>query len=153
MSVQAVKKRQKEENTMAEKTEEKVVETPKADIIRGRMPLPIVHMIKFAAEDATDGALATKFRTTNGKVSDIRKERNFGYIKEDYVPDADQIAKAVAFAEQLEDTSVLKAVKKLKPASDEQNAAFEALRKGSRKSTPKVAAEDVPEQDLSELTE
>lgn len=140
---------------MAENTKkEEKVETPKADIIRGRMPLPIVHMIKFAPEGETDGALATKFRTTNGKVSDIRKERNFGYIKEDYAPDADQIAKAVAFAEQLEDKGVLKVVKALKPASDEQIAAFEALRKGSRKASPKAApAEEVAEQDLSELTE
>ena len=35
---------------MAEKKTEEKVETPKADIIRGRMPLPIVHMIKFAPE-------------------------------------------------------------------------------------------------------
>lgn len=141
---------------MAKNEDKKVdekVETPKADIIRGRMPLPIVHMIKFAPEGETDGALATKFRTTNGKVSDIRKERNFGYIKEDYAPDADQIAKAVTFAEQLEDGSTLKAVKALKPASDEQVAAFEALRKGARKASTPAPAEEVPEQDLSELTE
>lgn len=141
---------------MAEKKEKvEKVETPKAEIIRGRMPLPIVQMIKFAPEGETDGALATKFRTTNGKVSDIRKERNFGYITEAYVADKDQIAKAKEFAAQLDDKSVAKAVKDLTPATDDQVAAFEALRKGSRKSTKVEAtpAEDAPEQDLSELTE
>lgn len=117
----------KTENT--EKKEEKVV----VEIIRGRMPLPIVHAIKFGPADETDGALAAKFRTTNGKISDIRKERNFGYIKEDYVPSEEQLAKAKAYAEQLKDKSILKAISKVKPATAEQNAAFDALRKAERK--------------------
>ena len=116
------------------KANAKEVKAPvaKIEIIRGRMPLPIVQMIKFADKGLTDGALAAKFRTTNGKVSDIRKNRNFGYIGEDYTPSADMISKAKDYAGQLEDKSVLKDLEAMKPATDEQNAAFDAARKASR---------------------
>lgn len=151
---------------VTEKTNEKVAEkkaekkaAPKVDIIRGRMPLPIVQMIKFEGEGVTDGALAAKFRTTNGKVSDIRKDRNFGYIDKDYVPSQDQIDKAKEFAAQLEDKSILKAIEAMKPATEEQNKAFEEKRKASRPT--KVAAkkeeakveDKVDAEDLSALTE
>lgn len=104
----------------------------KVEIIRGRMPLPIVKMIKFGDAGLTDGAMAAKFRTTNGKVSDIRKDRNFGYVGEDYAPSADMIAKAKEYAAQLDDKSILTDLEAMKPATDEQSAAFDAARKASR---------------------
>lgn len=137
----------KKNETVAEAVAEEVVETVdaaeevvaevkapvvKIEIIRGRMPLPIVHMIKFGDAGLTDGAMAAKFRTTNGKVSDVRKDRNFGYVKEDYVPSGDMIAKAKEYAAQLDDKSVLETLEAMKPASDEQNAAFDAARKATR---------------------
>jgi len=149
----------------AEKTADKAAAkeakpaVPKVEIIRGRMPLPIVAMIKFSDEGQTDGALAAKFRTTNGKVSDIRKDRNFGYIGKDYVASADMIALAATYADQLDDKSVLKAVKALKPATDEQNTAFADARKASRpakKAADKPAEtpeEPVSDEDLAGLTE
>ena len=140
------------------KDAEKKVETPKADIIRGRMPLLIVWTIKFGSEGQTDGAVATKFRTTNGKVSDIRKNRNFGYIQKDFVPTADMIEGAAGYADQLDDKSVLKAVKATKPGTEKQIAAFEELRKASRPGRKKK--EEVPaaegktsDKDLEGLTE
>ena len=136
-------------------------ETPKVDIIRGRMPLLIVSMIKFGNDGVTDGALAAKYRTTNGKVSDIRKNRNFGYITKDFVPTADMIEGAQGYADQLADKDVAKAVKDTKPASDKQTAAFEELRKASRpgrKAAEKPAeaagsGEDSPKDELEGLTE
>lgn len=133
---------------------EKKAPAPKVEIIRGRMPLPIVQMIKFAKEDQTDGALAAQFRTTNGKVSDIRKEANFGYVTKAYVPSAEDLAKAVVFAEQLDDKSILAHIKSIKPATPEQTAAFDAARKATRKVTVKPAAApaEVSEADLENLT-
>lgn len=104
----------------------------KVDIIRGRMPLLIVAMIKFGTKEMTDGAVAAKFRTTNGKVSDIRKNRNFGYITEKFVPTQEMKDQAIAFAEQLEDKSVLADIKSKAVATAEQAAEFDALRKTSR---------------------
>lgn len=134
------------------------VETPKVEIIRGRMPLLIVSMIKFGTEGQTDGALATKFRTTNGKVSDVRKDRNFGYITKDFVPTADMIKGAEEYAAQLSDKDVLKAVKATKPATEKQTAAFEELRKNSRPGRKKAETPDTPavpasDEDLKDLTE
>ncbi len=59
--------------------EKKPVE--KLDIINGRMPLAIVYVIRFKeAADAKDGDLATKYKTSTGKINDIRKNRNFAYV-------------------------------------------------------------------------
>lgn len=133
------------------KVEEAKVEVPKQDIIRGRMPLPIVAMIKFGSAEMTDGAVAAKFRTTNGKVSDIRKDRNFGYIKDSYVPSAEMLEKAKAYAGQLDDKSVLEKVEGMTPATEEQNAAFDAERKASRPA--KVAKEAAPVETEPEVTD
>ena len=124
------------------KTEKKPA-APKVEIIRGRMPLPIVHMIKFGTEGETDGAVAAKFRTTNGKVSDVRKNRNFGYIHEDYKPSQEMLDKAAVYAEKLEDSSVLKAVKKITVADEKQQVAFDEARKASRPGRKKK--EETPE--------
>ncbi len=48
-------------------------------ICRGRMPLPLVKYIRYN-EEGSDTDIARKYFTTAGKVSDIRKGRNFGYI-------------------------------------------------------------------------
>ena len=138
-----------EVKTGKEKKEAKE-KAPVIEIIRGRMPLPIVHMIKFGTEEQTVAALSAKYRTTGGKVNDIRTDANFGYITEDYVPSADMIEKAKAYAEQLDDKEVLKALGDMKPATDEQNEAFAEARKGARKTKPK---EDKPAEGEGETTE
>jgi len=138
-----------------EKAVEKKAAAPKIEIIRGRMPLAIVAAIKFGESDLTDGACAAKYRTTNGKVSDVRKDRNFGYITDKYVPSADDLAKALEYAGQLEDKTVEAGIKKMKPATAEQTAAFDEARKSTRKTSkkPAAAAADVSEKELDGLTE
>ena len=137
-------------------------EVKKIEILRGRMPLPIVYMIKFkSSEDETASALAAKYRTTVGKISDVRKGANFGYVEKGYIASKEQIEKAVTYAEQLEDKSIVKGLKTLKPATDEQNTAFVAQRKAARVNAvippaEKSAAPKPPkkaDEDLSELTE
>lgn len=136
----------------AEKNTEKVAE--KVEIIRGRMPLAIVALIKFGEAELSDGACAAKYRTTNGKVSDVRKDRNFGYVTEAYVPSEADIAKAIKYADQLDDKSVAEGLSKMTPATDEQVAAFDASRKSTRKtSKPAAPAADVSEAELDGLTE
>lgn len=70
------------------------------DIINGRLPLPLVHMIRFDALGAMSTAEAAKaFGTSVGKVFDIKKNRNFDYITKDYKPAADEVAAAKAWCE------------------------------------------------------
>ena len=60
------------------------------DILNGRMPLPIVYAIRFQEEaGAKNSELAKKYGTSVGKVFDIRKGSNFGYITKDYLPSAE----------------------------------------------------------------
>ena len=139
------------------KKKKKKEKLPKVEIIRGRMPLPIVHMIKFGSEGETAGALSRKFRTTVGKINDIQKESNFGYIKEDYKPSADMIEKAKEYAAQLEDKSILEAVEKLEAATEEENAAFIEARRATRKVSEKKEKKEeevaeMSEENLDELT-
>lgn len=118
----------KKENTT------ETVET--VDIIRGRMPLPMVHLIRFGeAADTTDGALAKKYRTTPGKINDIRKSRNFGYIVEEDKFTKEQIDAAIARAEQLgEDADgVVEALNAYEVATEADVEAMEKRRAGSRK--------------------
>lgn len=114
-----------------------------SNTIKGRMPLPIVHMIKFGESALTDGAMAKKFGTTNGKVSDIRKDRNFSYVTAEYVPSADAIEGAKVYARHLKDASVAEDVAKLKPATAEELAAFDAAKKASRPVKAAKPAEEV----------
>lgn len=67
------------------------------DILNGRMPLPIVYAIRFQEEaGAKNSDLAKKYGTSVGKVFDIRKGSNFGYITKDYLPSAEELAAARA---------------------------------------------------------
>jgi hypothetical protein len=68
------------------------------DIMNGRMPLPLVYCIRFkesAELKASD--LAKKYGTSVGKVFDIRKGSNFGYITDSYKPSAEELAAAKTF--------------------------------------------------------
>ena len=67
------------------------------DILNGRMPLPIVYAIRFQEDaGAKNSDLAKKYGTSVGKVFDIRKGSNFGYIDKDYKPSAEELAAARA---------------------------------------------------------
>lgn len=72
-------------------------------IVRGRLPLVFVHAVRF---DPVIGAMgnkdtASKFATSVGKVFDIKKGRNFGYITSDYKPSAEDLAAAQAWIDQV----------------------------------------------------
>lgn len=130
----------------AKKAEKKA--TPKVEIIRGRMPAPVVLAIKSEPVEATDGALAAKYRTTNGKVSDIRKNRNFAYIKpETFVADQGDCDKTVAWAEQHGEAGMIEWAKSLQPGSADDRKAYDEDRIASRPGRKKkeVAEEPVAE--------
>lgn len=118
--VKDVKTDEKEEVVTRPVDEKKLKEV--VEIIRGRMPLPIVKLIKFNTDGETDGAVAAKFRTTNGKVSDIRKNRNFLYVDKDFRPSADQKKMAEEYAAQLNNATILQQVKDM-PVGDDTDAA------------------------------
>ena len=71
------------EETKTAEAEEATTEVRRLDIINGRIPLPLVYMIRFEEGDAKDSEVAAKYFTSTGKVSDIRKNRNFAYITEE----------------------------------------------------------------------
>ena len=85
-----------------EPTAETKVRAPKdpskaLDILNGRMPLPIVFAIRFQEDaGAKNSDLAKKYGTSVGKVFDIRKGSNFGYIDNNYKPSAEELAAARA---------------------------------------------------------
>ena len=61
------------------------------------MPLPIVYAIRFQEDaGAKNSDLAKKYGTSVGKVFDIRKGSNFGYIDNNYKPSAEELAAARA---------------------------------------------------------
>lgn len=72
-------------------------------IVRGRLPLLFVHAVRFDAVMSVMGNkdLGTKLGTSVGKVFDIKKGRNFGYVNKDWKPSAEDIAAAKSWAEQV----------------------------------------------------
>jgi hypothetical protein len=72
-------------------------------IVRGRLPLIFVHAIRFDEVVSKMGNkdAAAKFGTSVGKVFDIRKGRNFSYVDQGFKPNADDVAQAKSWAEQV----------------------------------------------------
>jgi len=135
------------------KTEEKV-EKVVVEIIRGRMPLAVVATIKHEMRtnpDMKDAELAAKYRTTNGKVSDLRKGSNFAYVTEDFKPTQDMVDAAKVYTDQLEDSKgVTKIMSDLGIATEDEAKAFAESRKGSRKPRGKAKADAKSEVDAAE---
>jgi len=53
------------------------------NIIQGRMPVAVVHLLRFGSlKQAATKDVAAKAGTTVGKVDDIKKSRNFAYVVE-----------------------------------------------------------------------
>lgn len=67
------------------------------NIINGRLPLPLVFLIRTKEVGKPTGDVAKRYGTSVGKVFDIFKGRNFGYIKADYRPSAEEMAAADAW--------------------------------------------------------
>lgn len=118
-----------------------------AQIIRGRMPVALVFVIRFAdhGEDVKDAALAKMYGTTPGKISDIKKCQNFKYVDEAWKPSADDIEAGKAWAAQMREAewadehtkefaeAIDEKLDALELASEEELAKQEESRKGSRK--------------------
>lgn len=90
-------------STTPDATSEKAPRAPKdpakvLNIINGRMPLPLVFCIRYKEpKEAKAADIAKAYGTSVGKVFDIRKGSNFGYITESYKPSAEELAAARAF--------------------------------------------------------
>lgn len=119
-------------------TEAKKEAPKKVDIIRGRMPVAMVYAVRFGnlAEGPADKQRL--FATTVGKIYDIEKMRNFGYVTEDVKFTQEQIDEGIEWIEhhpEFEEQGAQKVVdylKKLPIASEEEAAKFEEVRKASR---------------------
>lgn len=69
---------------LEENEEETVVSAPKVTrMCKGQMPSPLVWYIKFHESGDNRSAIASKYFTTSGKVSDIQTNANQRYIVED----------------------------------------------------------------------
>ena len=109
------------------------------DIIQGRMPVAVVHLLRFGANknDATKD-LAVKFGTTVGKVDDVKKSRNFAYVVEGTKFTQAQIDEGVEWLKRHPNYDEAKAddlvleLDGYERASDEEAKAFEAARTAAR---------------------
>ena len=132
------------------------IETPKVEIIRGRMPVAVVAMIRFKEAETATAACAAKYRTTVGKVDDIKKGRNFGYISEDFQPSEEQKAQAAAYLEQLSEENAASTLSVLDDMgiAEDGGASFEEARKAARKTkkvaTPAEASDVEPSDEIEE---
>lgn len=89
--------------TTAEATRKRAAASNFLPIVRGRLPLVFVHAIRFDPVLSAMGNkdLASKFGTSVGKIFDIKKGRNFGYVGTDYKPSADDLAAAKSWIGQV----------------------------------------------------
>lgn len=123
---------QNPENTAAEGETQKA---PPREIIRGRMPVAVVALVRFGSmKDQPTKATAEAFGTTVGKIDDIRKNRNFAYVTEEFVPTEQQKADGVAWLERHPTgaQALIDELNGLPNATEEQAAAFEATRAANR---------------------
>lgn len=105
-----------------------------ANIVRGTLPHPLVYLIRFDEKDAKDADVAKKYGTTTGKVADIKKNRNFGYIDESYVPTKEAKEAAISWLkkvpgyDEVGTDSAVTAVERMNTASDADVEALKAKR-------------------------
>lgn len=110
-----------------------------ANIIRGRMPVAVVFIVRFGDnKNEASKDLATKFGTTIGKIEDVKKNRNFGYVKHDYKPTQAQKDEAIAWLQRHPDfdngaaDKLINEIEALELADDAAAAAFTAARTEAR---------------------
>lgn len=112
------------------------------EIIRGRMPVAVVALARFGSvKDLTTREAADKLGTTVGKVDDIRKNRNFAYVGEDFRPTAQQKADGVAWLKRHPSgaAELIAELEAVPEATEEQAAAFDAARSAARGQSNKTA--------------
>jgi len=126
---------------------EEVTKTPAEpkEIIRGRMPLVLVSLIRFGeTKDLSVAEQASLFATTVGKITDIRKGNNFGYITESFKPtqaDVDNGIERMKQHPRYDEDNVDRVINELEGldlATDEEAAAFAAVKKSNRAQSNKT---------------
>lgn len=126
----------------------KVVEP--AVIIRGRMPVAVVAQVRFGKNSA-DGtkSLATLYGTTVGKVDDIKKNRNFAYVTEDFRPTAQQKADGIEWLKRHVDfekgavDAIILELETSPEATEEEAATFLSARTAARGQVEKTKTGEV----------
>ena len=156
------KAKQEVETTEGVTHEEHVAETKvnKLDIINGRRPLVIVCVIRFHEDaDVKDNVLAKKYHTSAGKISDVRKSRNFTYVDEAYKPSGADIESGMGWAAKMDErgdqdgaAELADVLGELVVATEDESAAFAESRKATRKPRGKKVGAEAPEE-LEELEE
>lgn len=109
------------------------------DIIKGRMPVAVVHLMRFGSHnDEATKALAQKFGTTVGKVDDVKKGRNFAYVTEEIRFTQEQIEEGVEWLqrhphfEEAEAGELVAELEGYELATEEEAAAFLEARTAAR---------------------
>lgn len=109
------------------------------NIIQGRMPVAVVHLLRFGSMKAsTTKEAAAKFGTTVGKVDDVKKNRNFAYVTEEVAFTQDQLNEGIEWLKRhpkYDEANTDDLVNELcayEVATEEQAAAFEAARVAAR---------------------
>ena len=127
-----------------------VAEKVKTPIINGRMPVAVVAQIRFGNDKGeTTKVLAQKYGTTVGKIDDIKKNRNFGYVTADFAPTQAQIDEGLEWLQRhpnYKDGSVDSVILELENtpvATEEQAKAFELARGAARGTSVKTKEGDV----------
>jgi len=138
--------------TAAGEPRKRAPKTNLLDIVRGRMPLACVAAVRFQEKaEVSNNDVAKKFGTSVGKIFDIRKGRNFGYITADYKPSDEDFKAAEAWAKEAakhggDEAAIMALVDKLgKASADEAKVQAEKISaqrsKGPRQNTgPKPEA-------------
>ena len=109
------------------KTSSASVKHSQADIFRGRMPHAIVYHIRFnEGEAAKNSELAKKYKTTQGKIFDIRTNKNFKYIIKEWRPTKAMLDQA---NEWLKAAGVEGVKLNFQPVTDEEFAKFKEAHK------------------------
>lgn len=109
------------------------------EIIRGRMPVAIVHLVRFGSmKDQATKAKADAFGTTVGKIDDIAKNRNFAYVTADFRPTEQQKADGKAWLERHPTgaQALIDELEAVPTATAEEAAAFESARSSARGQSP-----------------
>jgi hypothetical protein len=128
------------------KKEKKLIE----NITRGRMPIAVVAQIRFGNDSALPTkTLADLYGTTVGKIDDIKKNRNFAYVTDEFRPTTQMKADGVEwlqrhhkFAEGSVDAQIVE-LEKTPEATTEDAAAFDAVRKAVRAQEPKTKTGEI----------
>lgn len=121
------------------------------DIVRGRMPLACVAAVRFqVSAEKSNADVAKAFGTSVGKIFDIRKGRNFGYITETYKPSEEDLKAAQAWATEAakhggDEAVIMAAVDKLGKASAEEAKSQAEKISASRAKGPRQSAGPKPE--------